>query len=316
MKQSLQLKIGQHLTMTPQLQQAIKLLQLSTLDLQQEIQQVLESNPMLDEGEGIEPESSSNSDAPKTEQVDFSDNNDGGKESNSTPETEGPTADSDWQETIPDELPVDTQWDDVYQATAPPSSQASSDSGDFDFDSRNGSIDSLQDHLMWQLNLTRMSDLDRTIGMAIIDATDGNGRLTQTAEELHASFELHNPDIELDEVYAVLHRIQQFDPPGVAAVDLQECMLIQLNQLAAETPWLEKAKMITEHHLDLLGSRDFPQLMRRSKLKEPQLQAVLTLIQSLNPNPGEAIASDTTEYIVPDVYVKKIKDFSNMAMRQ
>ena len=307
MKQSLQLKIGQHLTMTPQLQQAIKLLQLSTLDLQQEIQQVLESNPMLDEGEGIEPESSSNSDAPKTEQVDFSDNNDGGKESNSTPETEGPTADSDWQETIPDELPVDTQWDDVYQATAPPSSQASSDSGDFDFDSRNGSIDSLQDHLMWQLNLTRMSDLDRTIGMAIIDATDSNGRLTQTAEELHASFERHNPDIELDEVYAVLHRIQQFDPPGVAAVDLQECMLIQLNQLAAETPWLEKAKMITEHHLDLLGSRDFPQLMRRSKLKEPQLQAVLALIQSLNPNPGEAIASDTTEYIVPDVYVKKIK---------
>ena len=307
MKQSLQLKIGQHLTMTPQLQQAIKLLQLSTLDLQQEIQQVLESNPMLDAGESDEPESNNNPDSPQTEQVDFSDNGDSGKASDSTAETEGPAADSDWQETIPDELPVDTQWDDVYQTSAPPSSQASADSGDFDFDSRNGSIDSLQDHLMWQLNLTRMSDIDRTIGMAIIDAIDNNGRLTQTAEELHASFELDNPDIELDEVFAVLHGIQQFDPPGVAAIDLQECMLIQLNQLAVDTPWLKEAKMVIKRHLALLGNRDFSQLMRRTKLKESQLQDVLTLIQSLNPNPGEAIASDTTEYVVPDVYVKKIE---------
>jgi len=314
MKQSLQLKIGQHLTMTPQLQQAIKLLQLSTLDLQQEIQQALESNPMLEAGEGEEANETGSTDTTKTEQVDFSDNSASDNDKSNAVETEGPAADSDWQETIPDDLPVDTQWDDVYQASATPSSQASSDNSDFDFDSRNGSVDSLQDHLMWQLNLTRMSDIDRTIGMAIIDAIDNNGRLTQSADELHTSFEPDNPDIELDEVIAVLHRIQQFDPPGVAAIDLQECLLIQLNQLAADTPWLKEAKMVIALHLALLGNRDFAQLMRRSKLKEPQLQEVLTLIQSLNPNPGDAIATDTTEYIVPDVYVKKIKGRWNVEL--
>ncbi|ARN74859.1 RNA polymerase factor sigma-54 [Oceanicoccus sagamiensis] len=309
MKQSLQLKIGQQLTMTPQLQQAIKLLQLSTLDLQQEIQQALESNPMLDVNEEQDTERKSDSDQEqvKTEEVDFSDNT---EKKTETAEVEGPAADSDWQDNIPEDLPVDTQWDDVYQSSAPaatPSSSQASSSEDFDFDSRNSITESLQDHLLWQLNLTRMSDVDRSIGMAIIDAVDANGRLTQSPEQLHTSFNKDNPDIELDEIVAVLHGIQQFDPPGVAAMDLQECLMIQLNQLSADTPWLKEAKNVIDRHLSLLGNRDYAQLMRRSKLKEPDLREVLSLIQSLNPNPGEMISPDTTEYIVPDVYVKKIK---------
>ncbi len=311
MKQSLQLKIGQQLTMTPQLQQAIKLLQLSTLDLQQEIQQALESNPMLDVNEEQEAERKSDSDQEKvkTEEVDFSDNVET-KTEKAEVEVEGPSADSEWQENIPEDLPVDTQWDDVYQSSAPAtpnSSQAASSNDDFDFDSRNSVTESLQDHLLWQLNLTRMSDVDRSIALAIVDAVDDNGRLTQSPDQLHTSFNKDNPDIELDEVVAVLHAIQQFDPPGVAAVDLQECLLIQLNQLSLETPWLKEAKNVIDRHLSLLGNRDYAQLMRRSKLKEPELREVLNLIQSLNPNPGEMIAPDTTEYIVPDVYVKKIK---------
>ncbi len=310
MKQSLQLKIGQQLTMTPQLQQAIKLLQLSTLDLQQEIQQALESNPMLDVNEEQEAERKADNDQDqvKSEEVDFSENTVETK--TEAPEVEGPSADSEWQENIPEDLPVDTQWDDVYQSSAPAStssSQAASSNDDFDFESRNSVTESLQDHLLWQLNLTRMSDVDRSIGMAIIDAVDDHGRLTQSPEQLHNSFNKDNPDIELDEVVAVLHGIQQFDPPGVAALDLQECLMIQLNQLSSDTPWLKEAKNVIDRHLSLLGNRDYAQLMRRSKLKEPELREVLNLIQSLNPNPGEMIAPDTTEYIVPDVYVKKIK---------
>ncbi len=306
MKQSLQLKIGQQLTMTPQLQQAIKLLQLSTLDLQQEIQQALESNPMLDANEELEPETVRDANTEANELVDFSQSTE--TKSSSNEDSEGPAADSEWQDSIPEELPVDTQWDDVYQSSSPVSSQSSSDSGDYDFDSRNSVTESLQDHLQWQFNLTRMSDTDRDIGIAIIDAIDENGRLTQTPDELHSSLVKDNAEIELDEVIAVLHCIQQFDPPGVGAVDLQECLMIQLKQLSSDTPWLKEAKQIIDRHLSLLGNRDYAQLMRRTKLKEPQLKEVLALIQSLTPNPGEIITSDKTEYVVPDVYVKKIKD--------
>lgn len=289
--------------MTPQLQQAIKLLQLSTLDLQQEIQQALESNPMLEVTEDSESENSGDK-----EQNDALNGNDADANSNSREEVSA--TDSEWQEDIPQDLPVDTQWEDVYQSSAPPSS-APADSGDYDFDSRNGASESLQDHLLWQLNLTRMSDTDRLIGMSIIDALDENGRLTLSVEDILSGFTDENAameeEVELDEVMAVLHRIQHFDPPGVAARDLQECLMIQLNQLVPDTPWLREARLVVEKHLSLLGSRDYAQLMRRSKLKEPQLQEVLRLIQSLNPNPGELIAADNTEYIVPDVFVKKIK---------
>src|SRR5690606_20495719 len=124
---------------------------------------------------------------------------------------------------------------------------------EFDFDARNGAAESLHDHLMWQLNLTRMSDSDRLIALAIIDAVDDNGRLTASVEEI---LEGQPPEsgIELDEVMAVLHRLQQFDPPGVAARDLRECLLIQLNQLTDDIPWLREAKQVVDKHIQLLGS--------------------------------------------------------------
>ena len=314
MKQSLQLKIGQQLTMTPQLQQAIKLLQLSTIDLQQEIQQALDSNPMLEVSEDIDPDNTPATES-QAELTDLSKNTDNTSDSHADNSSEHSEpidtdlngTDSEWQEHIPEELPVDSQWDDVYQSGGNPAPTLS-ESTDFDLDSRNSVTESLRDHLLWQLNLTRFSDTDRLIGMAIVDAIDTNGRLTQSPEELLSGFSEQNPDIELDEVMAVLHRIQQFDPPGVAAKDLQECLLIQLNQLSDNTSWLKEAKLIINRHLNLLGNRDYSQLMRRSKLKEHQLREVLQLIQSLNPNPGEHIAADTTQYIVPDVFVKKIKD--------
>ena len=303
MKQSLQLKLGQQLVMTPQLQQAIKLLQLSTLDLQQEIQEALETNPMLEVQDGSEaPEASGDADVTSDSESEHSEGMNG-KEAEALLGDSSENDVSALSDNIPEDLPVDTQWEDVYQ-THIGSSSAPSGEGDWDFDARNSNDDSLSDHLLWQLNLTRMSDTDRVIAMAIIDATDDNGRLTLPIEEIWGSLALAL-EVDLDEAVAVLHRLQQFDPPGICAHDLRECLLVQLNQLTEDTPYLAEAKLIINRYMNLLGNRDYAQLIRRSKIREPELKQVLALIQSLTPNPGQSIGADNTEYVVPDVFVSK-----------
>ena len=134
--------------------------------------------------------------------------------------------------------------------------------------------------------------------------------LTNSIEEIHEDLfsEEDEDPIELDEVQAVLKRIQHFDPPGVFAKDLPDCLLLQLKQLPIDTPWLGQAKLVISHYLNLLANRDYAQLLRRSRLKEHELKEVVSLIQSLNPKPGESIASSEPEYVVPDVIVKKEKD--------
>ncbi|MBU3069732.1 RNA polymerase factor sigma-54 [Aestuariicella sp. G3-2] len=318
MKQSLQLKLGQQLTMTPQLQQAIRLLQLSTLDLQAEIQEALDSNPMLEVSEDDhsgadsseesintpkeQPESSKDKDSDREPTASAQDDQSGvDKNSDDSPE-------GDWGDTIPEDLPVDTSWDDVYQSAPSGSGLAAQDGDDSDYEARRGSDESLHQHLMWQLNLTPMSDRDQVIAMAIIDAIEDSGMLSMNAEEIHESLIDELEELELDEVLAVLHRLQQFDPPGVASQDLSECLLIQLNQLPNTTPCREDAKLIVKDHLLLLGSRDYKQLMRKTKLKEAQLRDAIILIQSLNPRPGDSIYSGETEYVVPDVFVTKQDD--------
>lgn len=303
MKQSLQLKLGQQLTMTPQLQQAIKLLQLSTLDLQQEIQSALDSNPMLEVGEDVEEASAAEATPELASPLNGHDDNAPEQSAPEVGEMEEVTAE--WREDIPEDLPVDTRWDDVYQTTSS-GSGSGGDDGDFDFDARNSAAESLQDHLEWQLNLTRMSENDREIATAIIDAIDNNGRLTLSPEEILEGMPAAM-ELELDEVMAVLHRIQQFDPPGVGGRDLRECLLIQLQQMAPDTPWLRETKLVVDKHIQLLGTRDYAQLMRRSRLRENELREVLKLIQTLNPNPGAVIAASTAEYVVPDVFVRKIR---------
>jgi RNA polymerase sigma-54 factor len=302
MKQSLQLKLGQQLTMTPQLQQAIKLLQLSTLDLQQEIQSALDSNPMLEIGDDSEDE------PPILPTAELTVSLNGHDTTPTTTDSTSPEESSDWQydTDIPEDLPVDTRWEDIYQTSSSSSSGSGGDDSDFDFDARNTAAESLQDHLQWQLNLTRMSDNDRMIATAIIDAIDNNGRLTISPEEILEGMPSES-DTELDEIMAVLHRIQQFDPPGVGGRDLRECLLIQLNQFPADTLWLREAKLVVDKHIQLLGSRDYVQLMRRTRLRENELRDVLQLIQTLNPNPGAMIAGSQAEYVVPDVFVRKIR---------
>ena len=217
------------------------------------------------------------------------------KSSDQETEAPQPEADTEWAERsdIPDDLPVDSQWDDVYQTSGTSSGSgggSGAEDNDYSNDYRNSSADSLQDHLRWQLNLSRLSDIDRLIADAIIDAIDDNGRLTVSAEELVEGFA--SDEIEIEEFNAVLHLIQQFDPPGVAARDLQECLLIQLKQLPADTYLAEEARLVVSQYMAQLGNRDYNQIMRRCRLKEDQLRDIIKLVQSLNPTPGDSIGAD------------------------
>ncbi|EPE1551670.1 TPA: RNA polymerase factor sigma-54 [Escherichia coli] len=280
MKQGLQLRLSQQLAMTPQLQQAIRLLQLSTLELQQELQQALESNPLL-------------------EQIDTHEEID-------TRETQDSetldTADALEQKEMPEELPLDASWDTIYTAGTP-----SGTSGDYIDDElpvyQGETTQTLQDYLMWQVELTPFSDTDRAIATSIVDAVDDTGYLTVPLEYILES--MGDEEIDIDEVEAVLKRIQRFDPVGVAAKDLRDCLLIQLSQFDKTTPWLEEARLIISDHLDLLANHDFRTLMRVTRLKEDVLKEAVNLIQSLDPRPGQSIQTGEPEYVIPDVLVRK-----------
>ncbi|WP_439101870.1 RNA polymerase factor sigma-54 [Congregibacter sp.] len=296
MKQGLHLKLGHQLTMTPQLQQAIRLLQLSTLDLQQEIEQALQENPMLE----VEEEQA---DTPEQSSREDSGNHEGPMDNpERSANVDEASAEGEYEASMPEDLPVDTQWEDILPSSAPPPSEGAGE--DFDFDSRNRGSESLQDHLRWQLNLTRLSDSDRIVALAIIDATDANGRFNSSVEDL---LELFPPELEIEkeEVTAVLHGLQQFEPVGIFARDLQECLQLQLKQLDPLTPWLDQAKILINRHINQLSSGDYAQIMRRMKLSEDDLRGALRLVQSLDPLPGKQFGDDDTEYIVPDVYVSR-----------
>ncbi len=281
--------------MTPQLQQAIRLLQLSTLDLQQEIQEALDSNPLLEVDE-----SSDNDGAEKNSQ-DSNSESDNIEASAST----GDNMDSGEaleKNDLPDELPIDSTWDEYYSASSAPAPGPGSDE---DQVFQGETTDDIQAHLMWQMRLTHFSETDRAIAMAIIDSIDESGYLTVSVEDILQSVnsdETEEP-IEEDEVECVLKRIQLFDPLGSGSRTPQECLLVQLRQFAPDTPWLEEARCLIEDYSDLLGSKDYRTLMRKSKLKEDQLREAMRLLQTLNPRPGSALITKEPEYVIPDVSV-------------
>jgi len=284
MKQSLQLRLGQNLTMTPQLQQAIRLLQLSTLELQTEVQMALESNPMLEQDEG-----SAEVGEPAFE-------NNGSERENSL------TAQGD-SENIPNELPVDSNWDDVFDTGA--TIYSAPDTGGRDIMEKvTISGESLHDHLLWQMELTNLSETDLLIAHTIIDSIDEDGYLTIGTEDILRSLG-SDVAVEADEVEAVIHRIQQFDPIGVCARTLQESLLLQLQQFDANAPWLSEANTLVRDHFNLLTNRDYNRLSSKMKLPKDELQHVLHQIQSLNPRPGSSYNNTEPEYIIPDVYVFK-----------
>ncbi|CAA9891658.1 RNA polymerase, sigma 54 (sigma N) factor [Candidatus Methylobacter favarea] len=287
MKQSLHLRLGQQVAMTPQLQQAIKLLQMSTLDLQQEIQQALESNMMLEINE--EESAIQSIDAMPEKKTEHSD----------SITSEGSQTD------IPDELPVDSSWDDVYENSV----ETGAHSGEtVEFETQRSKSSTLLDHLLWQLELTNFSERDHAIAMAIIDSINEDGYLISAPEEIFQGLQSQLDDLYFDEVNAVLHRVQNFDPVGVAAIDLGDCLRIQLQQLPEFTPYRTEALIAVSRYLELLANHDQAKLMRRLGISERQLGEVVALIRTMDPRPGAQIQDAGSEYVIPDVYVTKQND--------
>ena len=295
MKQVLQLRVGQQLTMTPQLQQAIRLLQLSTLELSAEIQENLESNPLLELDEEGQETAGGAEPAPAEATA---------GESGEGLSAETPADRALETETTVDDMPVDTNWEDVYDTGPVASAGPAPDTDGADIAAQNAADASLREHLIWQMRLSPFSDRDLSIALSIIDAIDERGYFTATIEDIRAELAIDD-DVLSEEVEAVLHRIQQFDPRGVAARDLRECLSLQLQALPADTPRLAEARTLVDEHIDLLGSRDYARIMRQMGIDEQTLREAVGLIQTLNPAPGEAIATARTEYVVPDVFVRR-----------
>ena len=286
MKHSLQLRVSQNLTMTPQLQQAIRLLQLSTVELQMEIQQALESNMMLELEEGPEqeqPEQYTDSDKPQEEEADAA----------VTPES---------PEDIPEELPVDSVWEDIYDGSVFSGQVYNNDN--FPLENQRAEDSSLRNHLLWQLNVTPLGEKDRLIAITIIDALDDAGYLSISLNDIQESLK-DEFEVGVDEIEAVLHLVQAMDPIGVAARDLREGLLLQLAQCDPDTPWLDKANELVDKHLPVMAAHDYNQLLRRLRVNQDELQNIIALIQTMNPRPAAHIQKTQTEYVVPDVYVRK-----------
>lgn len=290
MKPSLQLKISQNLAMTPQLQQAIRLLQLSSVELQVEIQNALDSNMMLEIDESdddlieeIIPEVQPSQSLQTEPELQLK------EDINSTD--------------VPEDLPVDAEWEDIYDISSLYTSSGSENNGDY-FENQERGNKSLGDHLRWQLNLIPLSENDRAIAITIIDMLDKDGYLTGSLEDILPQLQ-EEMGADLDELEAMLHLIQTLEPAGVGARNLQECLKLQLAQYNEETPCLNEAKTLVNNHMHLLAAHDYNQLMKKLGLDRDHLSRIITLIQSLNPRPGNLIESDAIQYIVPDVYVRK-----------
>ena len=291
-KQGLNIKLGQSLSMTPQLQQAIKLLQLSSTELEQEIQEVLDSNPLLERAE--ESQSESEKKAEESTEVKTE------KES-----AENKTADS-ANETIPEEMSIDADWDEIYDPEWKTSNnnELSNNASDY-IETMHSAEQGLHEHLMWQVDMANLSFQDKEIAKLIIDYLDDDGYLTESLEDIHQSLE-NILLIDFDEVEAILTYVQHLSPTGVAARNLGECLLLQLKQLHSENPLYKKANRLLDKNLDLLEKRDYVGIKRALRVTDLVLKDLINLIRTLEPKPGKLFNQSTTDYITPDVYVKKI----------
>ena len=300
MKQSLQLRIGQTLAMTPQLQQAIRLLQLSSIELQAEVQEALDSNMMLEAAEGDEDGAGADTDA-ATERDEYAASDTALADASSdTGDGEAATVEP---ADIPDELPTDSDWDDIYDSMTPAGSPPE---GAMEMDFQRAEGETLHEHLRWQLDLSHIGDTDRLIAHTIVDSIDDDGYLRASVEELLDAVVGNGAEqVELDEVEAVLRLVQSLDPPGVGARDLRESLLIQLRNLEGDVQWREMAMRLVANYLDVMAARDYPQLMRLLGLDKEELQGVIALIQSLSPRPGSQSNPAPAQYVVPDVFVRK-----------
>ena len=277
LKPSLQLKLGQTLTMTPQLQQAIRLLQLPALELQAHIRELLETNVML---EAVE----------ETEAT-------GLFEAVEVPQPEVPER---TQESTVEVL--DEGWGEQSVGTAEAPWNSDDDERQQEFADSAGQ--SLQEHLLWQLELAKLEPRELGIARAIVDAISDDGYLTESLDEIAGTL---RPEIECDamEVEAVLAGVQALDPPGIAARSVGECIELQLRQLDPATPGFNTAIQIARHHLELVAEREHSQLRRELRATDEEIACALALVRSCHPRPGSTVSNGSAEYVVPDVFVRR-----------
>ena len=283
MKQSLQLKLHQQLTLTPQLQQSIRLLQLSTLELSQEISQMLQENPML-------------------ERMDGADRFENGAGEGGESGSEEPSRNE------RDEVYDEMAWGD--RAVAPSHGGSHDDDEDHDYQQADAHQDSLHQHLYSQLSLTPLGERDRQLVSLLIEALDDDGYLTSSLEELAELLaDLPSDELEIDplELTAAMKLLQSFEPAGVGARDLGECLWLQLNTLPPDTPNLILAKTLVREHLTLLADREYGKIKKLMGLSDQQFIQLRQLVTSLNPRPGAAFTPLDARYVVPDVFIKKVK---------
>lgn len=289
MKQGLELGVSQHLALTPQLQQAIRLLQLSTLDLQLEIREALDANPLLEAEDEV---ADSLIEEPAQPAV---------------PEQPERALEFDGDHETAQELSVDGNWEDTFMDLAAGSGASSRDEDDdSDFTSVSSKPETLHDHLLWQLDLTPFSPDDRVLADLIIDAIRPDGYLGQPIEELCATAsEGREEPVDATQMLSVLRRIQHFDPAGVGARDLAECLRLQVEQFEGLDAQLREAALSVLEYIALLAEHDYKALQRATGLPAEVVDQAVHLIQALNPRPGTSLDTDEPEYIVPDVLVRK-----------
>jgi RNA polymerase sigma-54 factor len=285
LKPSLQLKLSQQLTMTPQLQQAIRLLQLPVMELQTQIQTALDENLMLEvEEPETSPEDGAAAESPASADSDEPEDFD------AEPEPEVAVAsEADWEDT---------------QKTGPSEAPKSSDPRTT-IEYADRSEETLRDHLLWQLELENLEARTTAIGQAIIDAINDDGYLTDDIDTIRATLA---PDVivSVEDVEHVLVKlVQGFDPVGIGARSVSECVQLQLRQLAADTPGLELAKRIAAEHLPLVAEHQYGVLKRLLRASDGDIEAAVALVRSCQPRPGANVFTPPPEYVIPDVFVRR-----------
>jgi len=310
MKQTLQLKLSQHLALTPQLQLSIRLLQLSTLELNQEIETFLHENPLLERDEpedgaafvpGQESLGSATANTENSAESDADRNADGGADSRDAPSGE-----------------FDDSGEQSWGADTPVN-HGPRDDDDADYGNTQTAAISLRDHLCSQLALTPFSDRERALVSFLIEALDEDGYLGQGLEELLGVLSEDASEDErqelLEELQIALKLLQHFDPPGIGARTPRECLALQLATLAPDAV-RNLALLVVNNHLDLLAARDFIKLKKLLRCDDEALRAAHALIRSLNPRPGARYSTQDTRYIIPDVVVRKARGVWTATLNQ
>ena len=320
MKQGLQLRTSQNLALTPQLQQSIRLLQLSTLELNQELEIILQENPLLELVEGGEGNEVSNAESSNTETSNdkASDNNASTKdaevsdqnslENNSAEQesaAEAPIADDDFKQNDFDEDYEEygsaSNWDEGRKQNN------NNDDDDDNFTRQETIVESLHDHLLDQIKLLSLSERDQRLMLLLIDSINENGYLESSLEDIMESLP-EELEVEFVELGTVLKHVQNLDPIGIGATNLQECILLQLNILPDDIPDLALAKTIVKEHLHVLANKDFNKLRKLTSCSEESLKSAQALIQLQNPRPGAGFAQFSPDHFIQhEVIVKKVK---------